>query len=360
MRSYLAEVDFAKIKQRFAAFWERKILDRPLISITTPRKERREANYSIPESIKRRWTDIEYILQKIEWKFDNTLFLGDALPFYVPNIGPDSFTAYLGGNLKFKDEQTSWIEPFVDDLSEYEPVFDKSNQWWQFMNELIDAVCQVAENNFLVGIPDLHGGGDCLAAIRHPDRLALDLYDQPEEVKRIMRKLTQIYLEIFDSYYEKISTVQEGSITWIPAYSLGKYTALQNDFSGLISPSMFKFFFLPGDIVKFSQYLDNSLFHLDGPTALGNLDYLLEVDTLDGIQWVPGAGTKPMSEWIGVCAKVLNVGKCLQIHCRPDEVEFLLSKLKPEGLFLCTSCSSEEEGRSLLKKVEEAGGKNAI
>jgi len=359
MRSYLAEVDFAKIKQRFAAFWERKILDRPLISITTPRKERWEANYSIPESIEERWTNIEYILQEAEWKFENTLFLGDALPLYIPNIGPDSFTAYLGGKLRFKDEVTSWVEPFVGDLAEYEPVFDRNNEWWKFMSDLIDTVCQVAKDNFLVGIPDLHGGGDSLAAVRHPDKLAMDLYDKPEEMKRVMGKLTQIYKEILDSYYEKISTVQEGSISWIPAYSTGKYCALQNDFSGLVSPAMFKEFFLSEDVIELSQYLDNSFYHLDGPSALGNLDYLLEVDTLDGIQWVQGAGAGPMSKWVDVCTKVLDAGKCLQIHCRTDEVEFLLTKLKNEGLFLCTSCSSEEEGRSLLRKVEEVGGKNA-
>jgi hypothetical protein len=32
-----------------------------------------------------------------------------------------------------------------------------------------------------------------------------------------------------------------------------------------------------------------SLFHLDGPGALKHLDSLLELDALDGIQWVSGA-----------------------------------------------------------------------
>ena len=269
----------------------------------------------------------------------------------MPNIGPDSFTAYLGGDLIFKDESTSWVRPFIDDLSEYNPIFDKNNKWWQFMNQLIDAVCEVARGNFLVGIPDMHGGGDSLVAARGANELALDVYDRPEEIKRIMKKLTKIYYEIFNLYYEKISKIQEGSITWIPAYSRGKYVALQNDFSGLVSPKMFEEFFLY-EIREFSEYLDNSIYHLDGPCALGNLDYLLTIDTLDGIQWVPGAGAKPMREWIDVCSKVLNSGKCLQIFCEPDEVDFLLSKLKHKGLFLCTHCQTEDEAYHLLKKVE--------
>jgi len=114
---------------------------------------------------------------------------------------------------------------------------------------------------------------------------------------------------------------------------------------------MFEEFFLY-EIKEFSEYLDNSIYHLDGPCALGNLDYLLAIDSLDGIQWVPGAGVKPMREWVDVCSKVLNSGKCLQIFCEPDEVDFLLFKLKHKGLFLCTYCQTEDEAYHLLEKVE--------
>jgi len=351
LRSYLEEVNFERIRERFDAFWQREIVDRPLISITCPRKSQKKRNFLIPDALEKKWTDIEYILNRVELYFENTLFLGDAIPFYWPNIGPDSFTAYLGGELVFKDENTSWVRPFIDDLSEYNPVFDKNNKWWRFMNELMDAICEVARGNFLVGIPDMHGGGDSLVAARGASELALDIYDEPEEVKRIMKKLTEIYYEVFNLYYEKISRMQEGSITWIPAYSRGKYVALQNDFSGLVSPKMFEELFLY-EIKEFSGYLDNSIYHLDGPCALGNLDYLLAIDALDGIQWVPGAGAKPMREWTDICSKVLNSGKCLQIFCEPGEVEFLLSELKHEGLFLCTHCDTEDEAYSLLRKVK--------
>ncbi len=348
MRSYLEEIDFEKIKQRFDAFWQREIVDRPMIAITVPRKERKQADFPIPDTVEGKWMDIEYILKRIELRFENTLYFGDAVPSFWPNIGPDSFTAYLGGELTFKDERTSWVRPFVSDISEYHPVFDKNNRWWRFMCDLMDAACAVSEGNFLVGIPDLHGGGDSLVAALDASKLAMYLYDKPDEVKRVMKTLTDIYIEMYDLYYETTSQVQTGSITWIPAYSRGKYVALQNDFSGLISPEMFKEFFLYEDVIVLSQHLDDCIYHLDGPIALGNLDDLLEVETLNGIQWVPGAGAKPMREWVDVCSKVLNSGKCLQIGCASSSVEFLLSKLKHEGLFITTWCGTEEEARAML------------
>jgi len=354
MRSYLEEVDFETIKQRFDAFWDREILDRPLIRIIAPKEKQRKMDFPVPKSMEERWTNVKYVLKKIELELENTLFLGDAIPFYMPNLGPDSFTAFLGANLKFVSEETSWAEPFLDDLSDYDPVLKEDNKWWKIMNDLLDAICEAAEGNFLVGIPDIHYGGDSLVATVGVQKLVRYLYTKPEEVKRIIRKLTDICINVFEHYYQKISRIQDGSITWIPAFSRGKYFALQDDFSGLVSPKMFEEFFIEEQEIL-SKYLDNSIFHLDGPMALNNLNRLLEIESLDGIQWVPGAGAKPMSEWLDVCAKILDAGKCLQITCKPEEVEFLLSKLKHGGLFLCTYCRTEREARSVLKIVERYG-----
>ena len=351
MRSYLEEVDLETIKQRFDAFWDGDVLDRPLIFITAPKERQKSIDFPVPSSMEDRWTSIDYVLKKIELHFENTLFLADAIPWYLPNIGPDSFTSFLGANLSFRSEETSWAEPFLEDLSGYEPVFDKSNKWWLFVEHLLDAVCQMAQGNFLVGVPDIHYGGDSLVATVGAQKLIRHIFSDMDEVKRLINRLADICCTVFDHYYEKISRVQEGSITWIPAYSPGRYFALQDDFSGLVSPRMFEEFFVE-EVERLSKYLDNSLYHLDGPLSIGNLDRLLEIDSLDGIQWVPGAGAKPMSEWTGLCAKVLDAGKCLQITCTPNEVELLLSKLKHGGLFLSTHCSSEREARGVLRIVE--------
>ncbi|MBO3803130.1 MAG: hypothetical protein JTT11_04545 [Candidatus Brockarchaeota archaeon] len=349
LRSYLDEVDFETIKQRFEAFWNREPLETPLLHITAPRSEQVAVN--VPDDIEERWTNVDYVLRKAEAYLDNTVFMGDAVPWYWPNLGPNSFTAFLGGNLTFLDETTSWMPPFISNLSEYEPEFDESSKWWRIMDAQLDSLCEIARDRFLIGIPDIHYGGDSLAAAFGTANLVRSLYVEPETVRVLVEKLAGICIQVFDRYYRKISRVQKGCITWIPAYSKGKYFALQDDFTGLLSPKMFKELFLEEDVERIARYLDNSIFHLDGPMALGNLDALLQVDALDGIQWVPGAGAEPMSKWIGVCNKILGAGKCLQISCSPQEVPFLLSKLKHEGLFISTSCGSEREGRILLKNA---------
>jgi len=355
LRSYLNKLEFDDIRQRFEAFWNREPLRKPIVYVTAPRRKHVKVNLPAVKSVEERWINIDYVLKKIEYFFENTVFLGDALPWYLPNLGPNSFTAFLGANLKFIDERTSWAEPFVNDISEFNPEFNENNKWWKIMNNLLDAICEAAEGNFLVGIPDIHYGGDSLAAALGTRNLVRSLYTKPDEVKRLIKRLTEICIKVFEKYYQKISRVQKGSITWIPAYSKGKYFALQDDFSGLVSPKMFREFFLEEQITL-SEILDNSIFHLDGPMALGNLDYILEIESLDGVQWVPGAGSKPMSEWIDVCSKILKSDKCLVIGCEPKEVEIILSKLSYRGLMLCIGCRSEREARSVLKIVDHHSG----
>ncbi|RLI27570.1 hypothetical protein DRO58_04030, partial [Candidatus Bathyarchaeota archaeon] len=137
LRSYIEEVDFETIKQRFDAFWDREVLDRPLIHITAPRKPRRNVTLPAVRTLEEKWTNIDYILKKVELYLESTVFLGDAIPEYWPNLGPNQLAAFLGGELVFLDELTSWVKPFIDELEGFNPVLDESNKWWRLMSEIM-------------------------------------------------------------------------------------------------------------------------------------------------------------------------------------------------------------------------------
>ncbi len=118
----------------------------------------------------------------------------------------------------------------------------------------------------------------------------------------------------------------------------------------LISPQMFREFFLD-DIVAQVNWLDHSLFHLDGPDCIRHLDILLEIPKLNGIQWVPGARYKSMLEWVPLLRKIQQAGKLVQIGVQANEVEPLLRELSPKGLMLDTYCATEDEAKDLLRKA---------
>jgi hypothetical protein len=99
--------------------------------------------------------------------------------------------------------------------------------------------------------------------------------------------------------------------------------------------------------------VDRSIYHLDGPGSLKHLDSLLALPELDGIQWVPGAGSAPMSEWIELLQKIQKAGKKLLIICEKHEVEKIVRELKPEGILIETACGSVKEAEDLVADVRK-------
>jgi len=91
----------------------------------------------------------------------------------------------IGGELIFKDEFTSWVKPFIEDLSGYNPVLDKNNKWWRIIDDLLDAICDVAEGIFLVGIPDIHYGADSLRAALGPQRFIRYFFQEPRRSEKV-------------------------------------------------------------------------------------------------------------------------------------------------------------------------------
>jgi hypothetical protein len=115
--------------------------------------------------------------------------------------------------------------------------------------------------------------------------------------------------------------------------SYGKYYIPYNDFSALVSPKMYSEFFLAGIIAE-CQFLERSIYHLDGPGALRHLDCLLGIRELDAVQWVPGAGREGFAKWVNVYQKIQAAGKSIIVYCDVDELPLLMQTLKPGGLAL--------------------------
>ena len=47
---------------------------------------------------------------------------------------------------------------------------------------------------------------------------------------------------------------------------------------------------------------------------VGNLDILLAIPNLRGIQWIPGAGQPPADEWLDVLKRIRTAGKLCQVY----------------------------------------------
>jgi hypothetical protein len=347
--------DFEKTMQRMDAFWERSVLDRPVTQfyLEKPRDQHLPLPVSGHASTGERWLDVDYQAELTLAQLSNRLFLGDSLPVAFPNLGPEILAAFYGCPLHFGDYGTSWTEPILKDWSGAGQLsLDWNNPYFAALVKLTDAMLELGKDKFIVGLSDFHPGGDLLAALRNPQDLAMDLIENPEQVKALLARLEPDYFQVYDFWYEKLRAAGQPITSWLELASASKYYIPSNDFSAMISTKMYREFFLPG-IMAECKFLDRSIYHLDGPGALRHLDTILDIPELDAVQWVPGAGREVFSKWIQVYQKIQAAGKSLIVYCEVNDLELVMETLSPRGLALAISGVPDlETGENLLAGLE--------
>ncbi len=344
--------DAEEAKERVDAWWRGQVLDRVPIKVYAPLSPARSPEPA-PQDLERWRIDPELVIPRLEAYVTDTYWGGEALPVVFPAaIGMVAIlAAYLGCPYRFLDTQTAWAAPIIDDWQDAPPLeFDPASKWWRSSAELLAAAAERAPGRFYVGLPDLNGPGEILARLRGTERLLVDLLDDPTPLRPALDRINFTWFRYYEACVGLIHQHIEGSIYWMGIWSLTPSTDLQCDFSCMISPEMFDELFLP-PLRQQTEWVDRTIYHLDGPNAVRHLDSLLALPKLDGIQWVPGAGAPPMRDWVDLCRRILEAGKLLYIECTPSEVEFLLARLPHEGLLLSTHCGSREQAEELLKNV---------
>jgi hypothetical protein len=299
-----------------------------------------------------RWMDIDYQVECADINAANTYWAGDSLPTFMPNLGPEILTACYGAELEFT-ESTSWSKPILHDWADIPQLrINPENEYLQCILEMTRRALDVGRGKFVVGLTDIHPGADLAASFRDPQQLCMDLVSEPECVKEL---LDRIYCAFFEFYKLNDSVIREAGQTittsWLSLYVENqRYYIPSCDFSIMISTDMFREFFLP-ELAAEIEWLDHSIYHLDGPGALRHLDMLLDIDKLDAIQYVYGDGAKPASQWMHVYKRIQDAGKNLQITVEPWEIDLFMEHLHPEGVMLQTSTASMEEADFILRKI---------
>ncbi|NLS93994.1 MAG: hypothetical protein GXX96_17685 [Planctomycetaceae bacterium] len=354
-----AKPDLAEVLARFEAWWECRPLDRSLVTIDVEPARPPKLPDKRHGSLRQRWMDADYVLDCVEARIESGVFLAETFPTYMPFLGPEVCATLFGAELKFKNEETSYSVPVarsVRDILGMTPDF--SGQYWEKIRQLTDLSLERGRSRWITGVTDLHTNGDLLAALRDPQQLCLDCADDREGVRLACEHVTDWFAAVFDDLYDRIAAAGQPCTTWTPALAMAPWYTISCDFICMISPLTFREAILPS-IRREMEHMKYNLFHLDGPGALKHLDALLELDDLDAIQWVYGAGAGPASRWIDVYRKIQNAGKSLQIvgYSGLDEFRQVAPHLTPAGLWLWPIGTYQQaEAEEFVRWVEEWGG----
>jgi hypothetical protein len=351
--------DWEKAKERYTAWWNREIIDRAVIQVTAPKIA---SSSKMPDSIV--WTEWdlvnnysmpESVIEKFEERCQNTFFGGEAFPNFWINFGPGVVSAFLGANVDIR-EDTVWFETPMEWNDIFRNLrYDSDNKWLNIIKKCTALVSEKGVNKYFAGLTDLGGNLDILAALRGTQNLLVDLIESPQYVQQALSMINILWFQYYNELNRILEQKMEGTSNWMGLWSLKKWYPLQCDFSAMISPKLFEIFVAP-KLDEQCNWLDNSIYHLDGPGEIPHLDILLEIPKLQGIQWTPGASNFGVGSeiWFPLYKKIQEKKKLLVLlDMEVKDIENVLSVLSPRGILISTRCRSVDEAQYLLKNVEK-------
>lgn len=346
------------VKDAYRRWWAGR-LDRPLIpAVVTGRDPGREepgierkgpvAGYDFA-------TPAEDVVDVWDYDLSCVEYLGDAFPSVCPNFGPGVIATFIGGRAEVAPD-TVWFHPAEDvEIGDLHFRYVSPHPWSDRIADVMRAGIDRWGGLVQIAMTDLGGNLDILSTFRPAEKLLLDLYDNPGEVKRLTWEAHEVWWRYFEQFSRILQPTNPGYSAWAGIYSPAPTYMLQCDFCYMISPGMFDEFVKP-ELAASSRRLDNAFYHLDGVGQLAHLDSLLEIPELGGVQWVPGEGKPTCGEWPEVYRKIRQAGKLTQFLGSLDELDRVVDRVGSAKGFVLRTQSVGPDGRDeLLKHLEKYG-----
>jgi hypothetical protein len=342
--------DLAEATQRWLAFWDQDLIDRPVCRVTAPKEGATPAGG--PRYLAGAVDDFQGVIDQVLAWAETVYWAGDSVPSYTPSFGPDQMAAFCGAELVVppadSDYGTDWVVPCIEDWEAALPLrVDDDNYWWQRMLAFYRAMAAAFDGRLVLSHLDLHSNMDTLLAMRGGERLCMDMLDVPDTIDRAMADVRAAYGPIYDAVHDAGNMACTGTVGWVPAYHPVRTNTIQCDFAALIGPRQFRRWVAPA-LEQEAAHLGHCVYHLDGPECLVHLDDLCAIPHLDCIQWTTGARNKPFPEWLDLLKHIQSRGTAVWIPCHVSEIPYYHAALDPRLLWYDAHAGSEREADEAL------------
>ena len=282
-------------------------------------------------------------------------YVADAVPMTVINTGPGALSTLLGSQPVFEPE-TVWYRPCILDPDTHPPLrFDSQQKWAKVHREMYRACAEISSGHYYVGCADLIENFDTYCQLRGNEKALTDLIDRPASVKGRIEEINQAFFAALEDFYQVAAHPDGSSVFWpFGLWSPGKVAKVQCDASAMLSPGMFREFVVPA-LTRQCQWLDHSMFHLDGSQCLVHLDALLQINALDAIEWTPDPKVPKGGDahWHDLYRRILSAGKSVQvIQVQAHEVAPLLDACGPRGLYIAMGDCGPGGPEEVVRTVE--------
>jgi hypothetical protein len=338
----------------YRRFWDRTPVERPLIGFSVggwfpfqhyramhafrgrtgldPQDLRPEAFLADYEGLVSGWAGIE----------DDMIRGISPLPF-LPWL-----EAMLGCRVQVGQESV-WAEEGVFDYAELGRIdFSDTNPWRRKYLEFVRVLREHFGDRLPVGLPILRGTADMVAALRGSEQMVYDLYDRPEDFRRLGEACTSLLVELMRAQHAITGPFAGGYvIEALGIWASERLARLQEDASALFSPDLYVACLQPHDW-RAAEAFPCSLIHLHS-SSLFLIDQILDVEALGCIQINKDVGEAAIPEMLPALQRVQARARSLLIRGKLDldDLALLRRHLSPNGLYLQVVVETAAEARGL-------------
>jgi len=351
--------DFEKVHERYEAWWANSSLgDRPIVTA----REIRRADAPPPPGADRprgeREFDPNWQVANAEWSLAAYHRPAETLPVVWPDFANSLAipAVFAGATLNYRPE-TTWVMEMPDVYDRELPDFSTGHPVFWSLNEALRRMGEKLGGKALLTAPYLMDSLTTLSLLRGAERLCIDLFERPDDVKRVVRHLDRVALDAHAAFYKTLEDAGHAeTVTWADVYSPGKLEMLQCDFCVNISPAMFDEFALPS-LRTWSEYFDCGCYHLDGEEQYRFIDRFCSLAGVQSIQWQPGDMNRRPMKYLRYLEDIRRRGRAVWVMGFDTETPVELTRaMGPDGLmFYMRDVPSIEEVHRMIERLEDIG-----
>ena len=323
-----------KVRATYRQWWA-GTLDRPVFIAASKDRDPGRPMPDAPLLSMANCTDLsipaEQLIDRIDWELSHYTWQADAFPFVnMWTFGAGVVAAFLGARMESKSGTVWFHPPRRQPIADIHFRFDPDNVWFRRICDIYKAGMDRWQGQVLMGMTDLGGVLDILSVFRPGEELLTDLYDEPQEVHRLIGEAYEVWHQYFDAINEFIKPVTPGYAAWANIYSEEPGYMLQSDFSYMIGPEMFDEFVRP-ELAWSSARIPYAFYHMDGKGQIPHLDSLLSIADLKGIQWVAGSGAPGIEHWAEIYQRCVATGKKIQTGGPMEALDTVVGQIGVEN-----------------------------
>lgn len=352
-RTMQSKPDFDECIARIYAWYGQEILDRVPVRFHhhNMEYERSRAVEGPWKTTEERWLDVDFQVAAFTKSLEDTALLGETFPVFWPNLSAVVYNMFLGQAAHFDDE-TAWMHPCVENLENLpELKIEWDGIYFKTIEAMTNRAIERAQGQFMVGYTDMYAGIDCTAGLRGSQQMCMDLVMNPDGIHALIECAFREYDAVYNHFDRMLKKHDQLSVTWMNLPVFDTFNVLACDFAVNISPDHFEQFCVP-ILRKEARLFDCNVFHVDGPGVAKNIDAILTLPNLAGIQWAQGPGKdQPIMQWIPLIERIQQAGKSVIVDLGLDELDEFMSKTDPTGIMLWIPAAPNDQ-QDVLERVK--------